>query len=196
VSLVDIIEKNNLDIATDKNTLHNYVKGFYEKYFEPYKDAEVNLVEIGVWMGGSVKLWSEYFSNARSIIGIELNQESIWDQYKEVENSTYYFGDAYSREICDRISDIDIFIDDGPHTLDSMIEAIKLYLPKVNPGGIFVIEDIQDFTWFDDLESTAATVIKELDTCSYVLEKIDLREMVNVYGETRYDDLMFVIKVK
>ena len=37
---------------------------------------------------------------------------------------------------------------------------------------------------------------KELDTCSYVLEKIDLREMVNVYGETRYDDLMFVIKVK
>ena len=44
MSLVDIIEKNNLDIATDKNTLHNYVKGFYEKYFEPYKDAEVNLV--------------------------------------------------------------------------------------------------------------------------------------------------------
>ena len=74
MSLVDIIEKNNLDIATDKNTLHNYVKGFYEKYFEPYKDAEVNLVEIGVWMGGSVKLWSEYFSNARSIIGIELNK--------------------------------------------------------------------------------------------------------------------------
>ena len=52
MSLVDIIEKNNLDIATDKNTLHNYVKGFYEKYFETYKDAEVNLVEIGVWMGG------------------------------------------------------------------------------------------------------------------------------------------------
>jgi hypothetical protein len=45
----------------------------------------------------------------------------------------------------------DIFIDDGPHTFDTMKFAIEHYLPLVKSGGVFVIEDIVDRSWTPEL---------------------------------------------
>ena len=39
--------------------------------------------------------------------------------------------------------DFDIIIDDGPHSLQSQKDALRLYLPKLKPNGILIIEDIQ-----------------------------------------------------
>jgi predicted O-methyltransferase YrrM len=58
------------------------------------------------------------------------------------DNVEYIIGDAYSEEICNKIGKIDILIDDGPHTLESHIKLLELYLPKMNTGGVIVIEDI------------------------------------------------------
>lgn len=193
MNLFEIIEKYNLNPTTDKNSVHCYVKGYYEMEFSKFKDKEINFLEIGIRSGGSMKLWSEYFTNAISIIGIDIDESCIVSEFKKIDNVDYYFGDAYSSEIVDKISNIDIFLDDGPHTLDSQLKAIECYLPKVNSGGLFLIEDVQEASWFDSLEEAVNNME---DGREYEIEKVDLRHMKNMFGDHRYDDLIFSVKVK
>ena len=193
MNLSEIIEKFDLNPTTDKNSVHCYVKGYYEEQFSKYKNKKINFLEIGIRSGGSMKLWSEYFTNAKSIIGIDVDESVIVNQFKDIEKVTYYFGDAYTEEIVNKVPTIDIFLDDGPHTLESQLDAIKYYLPKVKSGGLFLIEDVQEESWFDDLE-------EEVDKLNvknnYTIERVDLRHMKNMYGDHRYDDLIFSVKVK
>ena len=50
-----------LIFKTDKSSkYHNYTK-YYEKYFEKYLNENINLLEVGVANGCSLKLWEKYF---------------------------------------------------------------------------------------------------------------------------------------
>lgn len=140
--------KINRDYGTDKGDAHSYIDQYYEEKFKVYREKEIILVEIGVRSGASLKLWSEYFSKKSKIYGLDnlydknvhlvpINEE--WTSSKNVE---YIIGDAYTQEICDKLPNIDILIDDGPHTFDSHIKLLNLYIPKMNSGGVIVIEDI------------------------------------------------------
>jgi cephalosporin hydroxylase len=193
MNLFEIIEKFNLNPTTDKNSVHCYVKGYYEKEFFKFKNKKINFLEIGIRGGGSMKLWSEYFTKAKSIVGMDIDESSIANEFKKIEGVEYYFGDAYTQEMVDKIEPLDIFLDDGPHTLESQLDAIKYYLPKVKSGGLFLIEDVQDESWFDDLE---LQVNQLNDKDQYTIERVDLRHMKNMYGDHRYDDLIFSVKVK
>jgi len=193
MNLFEIIEKFNLNATTDKNSVHCYVKGYYEKEFFKFKNKKINFLEIGIRGGGSMKLWSEYFTKANAVVGIDIDESSITNEFKKIEGVEYYFGDAYTQEMVDKNAPLDIFLDDGPHTLESQLDAIKYYLPKVKSGGLFLIEDVQDESWFDDLELQ----VKQLnDKDQYTIERVDLRHMKNMYGDHRYDDLIFSVKVK
>jgi cephalosporin hydroxylase len=193
MNLVEIIDRFDLNPTTDKNSVHCYVKGYYEQQFFKYKNKKINFLEIGIRGGGSIKLWSEYFTNAKSIIGIDVDESVIVNQFKDIDRVTYYFGDAYTEKIVNKVPTLDIFLDDGPHTLESQLDAIKYYLPKVKSGGLFLIEDVQEESWFDNLEDE----VNKLDGKNqYIIERVDLRHMKNMYGDHRYDDLIFAVKVK
>lgn len=193
MNLVEIIEKFDLNPTTDKNSVHCYVKGYYEKEFYKYKDKKITFLEIGIRSGGSMKLWSEYFKKANSIIGIDVDESVIVNDFKSIDGVKYYFGDAYQPEMVNIIPDLDIFMDDGPHTLESQISAIENYLPKVKSGGLFLIEDVQEESWFASLEEKVFEMNKN---DKYSVEKVDLRHMKNMFGDHRYDDLIFAVKVK
>lgn len=193
MNLFEIIEKFNLNPTTDKNSVHCYVKGYYEKEFFKYKNKKINFLEIGIRSGGSMKLWSEYFENANSIIGIDVDESVIVPEFREISKVSYYFESAYSQEMVDKIPKLDIFLDDGPHTLESQLDAIRLYLPKVKVGGLFLIEDVQEESWFDHLEEEVNRLNKN---DHYAVERVDLRHMKNMFGDHRYDDLIFSVKVK
>jgi cephalosporin hydroxylase len=192
MNLFEIIERFNLNPTTDKNSVHCYVKGYYEKEFFNYKDKEINFLEIGIRGGGSMKLWSEYFENANLIIGVDVDESAIAGEFRSIDGVQYYFGDAYTQEIINSVPDLDIFLDDGPHTLESQLSAIENYLPKVKSGGLFIIEDVQEESWFDDLENK---VLEMNEDKKYTIERVDLRHMKNMFGDHRYDDLIFAVKV-
>ena len=75
-----------------------------------------------------------------------------------------------------------MLLDDGPHTLDSMIKFIELYSDLIADDGILVIEDVQDINWFDELIKSTPDELKQY------INTYDLRDIKN-----KYDDLVFVI---
>ncbi len=165
---------------TDKNTVHSYLP-IYQKLFG-HKDVK-NILEIGVQRGGSIKLWSDYFPNAH-VFGIDLTDELICSDIKNKENIFLLFEDAYSKNIIEKLKNtkFDVIIDDGNHMLNSMKKAVELYLPILKDDGIFIIEDLRDVNWFQELEN-----ITPLEDRKHI-KKFDLRKNKN-----RWDDILFVI---
>ena len=76
-------------------------------------------------------------------------------------------------------------IDDGPHTLESMLTFIKLYSNVLANDGILVIEDIQSIDWIPILANQVPDNLKKF------IQVYDLRSI-----KDRYDDLMFVINTE
>ena len=188
--LKEIIQEYNLDIetnpryGTDKGYPKSYVDEFYEDKFSSLIDSEITLVEIGVRSGASLKLWSEYFSKA-NIIGIDnlsdFNdyQVPINENWTSSEKVTFIDADGYLQETVDKINDkINILIDDGPHTLESHIKLLELYIPKMNKDGMIIIEDIS----YDPNQ-----------LYSYVPENLQDKSYVCDYGG--YDNRLIIIQL-
>lgn len=200
MKLVEILNKFNLDSdflnqgytegGTDKNSYHSYIENFYEKEFEPYKESKIDLLEIGIETGGSLKLWKEYFLNSKSVVGVDISDEKIDQRYKNIDGVIMHFGDAYDGKFSKKLKQFDIIIDDGPHTLESQLKSIELYLPKLKDDGLFIIEDIQNVDYFDILIDKSKEVCESIDNqVEYCVECIDLRDK-----KGRWDDLVFLIR--
>lgn len=173
-SLFDLIT----NLETDKNSAHSYLE-VYEKLFT--NDPQ-NILEIGIWTGGSLILWHEYFKNTK-IYGIDTR--TLPDHLKKYERMTTYKNNAYDHNFIKRtFSDtkFDILIDDGPHSLDSMKFTVEHYSKLLSDKGILVVEDIQDIKWGPLL---LEKVPIELKNKSYILDRR------NVKG--RWDDILLII---
>ena len=141
---------------TDKGSAHTYT-GMYEGILSQYKNKDCTLLEIGVQSGGSALLWSRYLPNAKfSFADIDQVNPLVLDMIGD--KCIFHLGDAYSDYGSNAIKSarpdgFDIIIDDGPHTLQSMIECIRRYLPIVKKEGYLIIEDVQDISWCDILKN-------------------------------------------
>lgn len=173
MSLVDLIDNGN----TDKNTVHSYLET-YEKLFKPKKESATHILEIGIDRGGSIRLWADYFINA-NIYGLDCN-------FYKFEHPRIHtvIGDAY-HHIDDAIKHkYDVMIDDGPHTFESMISFINMYLPLLKEDGILIIEDVQSIDWTDYFKNVVPFEFKEF------IEVYDLRK-----NRGRYDDILFIVNL-
>jgi len=176
---------NQLSPKSDKGTEHDYINGYYDAEFTPRKNEYIRIMEIGVLNGESINLWNKYFEDAMEIVGVDIN---ITNQAISTIQPKGYFpilkiGDAYSDEFAKvQLSDFyDYIIDDGPHTLQSQIQFIELYYPKIKKGGKLIIEDIQSKS---DLES----IEQRLKELKYKYKVFDLTA-----NKGRYDDILIEI---
>jgi hypothetical protein len=158
---------------TDKNTRHSYLET-YEKIFNKKKATATHVLEIGIGGGypgdggggGSIKLWYDYFTNA-TIYGLDkMPTEVVWSALKDnnriiLYSSTDAYDDAFFyKTFIGKNVEFDILIDDGPHTLESMIKFIKLYSQILKKDGIMAIEDIQSWDWIETLKNNVPDNLK------------------------------------
>jgi len=171
---------------TDKNTCHSYLP-LYQTLLESKKDTARNILEVGICNGGSIKLWHDFFVNA-SIHAIDI--QSLGDLWNELKNKDriklYTERSAYTEKTTDLFKNIkfDFLLDDGPHTLDSQKDFIRLYSPLLAEGGLLIIEDVQSLDWLDVLESVTPDHLKPY------IKTYDLRK-----NKGRWDDIVFTINL-
>ena len=46
----------------------------YEKWFSPYRGKDIVFVEVGVYQGGSMQMWKNYFGKDANIIGVDVDE--------------------------------------------------------------------------------------------------------------------------
>ena len=177
---------------TDKNTTHSYLP-LYEEILSPIKDTAKNVLEVGIWYGGSLKLWYDYFTNSK-IYGIDLidyKKDKIKIKFEDIKNSNRveimdstnaYDKQMFKKNFLDKNIKFDFMIDDGPHDLKSMKSFIKLYSQIMTENGILIIEDISNLDWIKELTNVTPDNLKKY------IKSYDLRKNKN-----RHDDIVFVI---
>jgi hypothetical protein len=141
---IDYIDRKTFDSSyntyTDKETSHNYISLFYEEKFKNFRDKKLKFLEIRTCGGSSSLLWKKAFSKSK-IHTVDFTDYCI-DEYRD-NDIIYHVKDAYDESFIKTLGNFDIMIDDGSHTLDSQLVFIDKYYPKLNKGGIMIIEDIE-----------------------------------------------------
>jgi hypothetical protein len=138
--------------AHDDRLLHklNHYIEIYDRYFSPFRGKEIVFVEIGVAHGGSLQMWREYFGEKAKLIGIDINPEC--KKFEET-NTEIIIGSQedpkFLETLKNNLPDIDIFIDDGGHTMTQQILTFKYLYDKVRLGGYYLCEDLHTSYWYE-----------------------------------------------
>jgi len=121
---------------------HHYFE-IYHRHLERFRSRSPVLLEIGVFQGGSLKMWREYFGEGVKIVGVDI--EPRCKQFED-DATTIMIGDqadpAFLAEIRSRFPRIDIIIDDGGHTMRQQITTLGELFPHLQPRGIYICEDV------------------------------------------------------
>lgn len=142
---MNLIETYNLTKnSSDKEAYHKYITNFYNEKFSKLKNENINILEIGVLYGDSLKLWDDFFTNAK-IYGADI-QNITRHSYSEKVN--LIFENAYCEQFLEKMKAsnlyFDIIIEDGPHTLDTQSFFLSRFgeILKKRQGSILILEDV------------------------------------------------------
>jgi hypothetical protein len=133
------------DFATDKFDRHNYTR-YYDIVLAPYFKRDINLLEVGVKKGGSLKMWRELFSPASRIFGIDIDPgipSFPFDaNIKTITLSST--ADVYDDSVRNAFRGVqfDVIVDDGLHTRAGQYATFRNLHPFLKPDGVFVVEDV------------------------------------------------------
>lgn len=123
-------------------------KGPRHRYWEVYDllvagRSVVNLLEIGVFAGESLRVWQAAFP-AATVHGVDT-------MAAHVPGAVVRQADAYTLDTYDGWPAFDLIVDDGSHELADM-RWVATHCPSMlAPGGTLVIEDIRRYEWVAEL---------------------------------------------
>ena len=141
----------------DRMYHHLYARR-YAKYLKPFVDKgkPITLVEVGILKGSGLAMWCELFPDSR-IIGLDIDLSHTQNNmdylkskgaFKENEPELYEFDQFKdNRELLSNIlkgDKIDVIIDDGFHSVESILKTIKSVLPHLSKKFVYFIEDNEE----------------------------------------------------
>jgi hypothetical protein len=120
----------------------------YDRHFSKYRGTDVHIVEFGVFQGGSLQMWKEYFGPKARIYGVDINPNCKQLEEAQVQ---IYIGDqadkVFLKSLADSIPRIDILLDDGGHTMEQQINTFEALFPRIESDGVYLCEDIHTSYW-------------------------------------------------
>jgi hypothetical protein len=115
----------------------------YERHLGRFVGCSPVVVEIGVFSGGSVLMWHEFFGPGARLHGVDI--EPACRAY-ETPVTRIHIGDqsspAFWEEFKRAVPRIDVVLDDGGHEAHQQIPTLEALLPHLRPGGVYLCEDI------------------------------------------------------
>lgn len=156
----------------DKGSTHSYIPE-YETLLAPYREVG-SFMEIGLALGKSVAMWDEYFGEQADLVGADIHLSfdttpfPRWE-FVELDATTPPFLKALGERT------FDVIIDDGSHMTADQVATRDLLLPRMNPGGLYIIEDILN------LEATRSQ-----------FPGAEVRDLRGVKG--RFDDVLLIYR--
>jgi hypothetical protein len=143
----DLLKLSRRFYGADGNRKPDHYFEVYERYFAPFRHAPIDILEIGVADGISLRIWREYFS-AANIIGIDTRgaPQGI-AALIESQRVKHVVGDQScptDLEKClslSRSGKFDVVIDDASHIGALSKASFEFLFPRLVSGGLYFIED-------------------------------------------------------
>jgi len=181
---MNTLEKLGLKYKTDKGTKHNYLPVYFSLFSKPKEVKKV--LEIGTAEGASIKMWHDFFPNAK-IYGADIDEKRVEIlNYLALTKSRIQgiqCDQSKAEDLLDLINlthkDLDLVVDDGSHDRDHQIFTCQTLIPLLQKGCIYVIEDVEDGNIYAKLGIT--------------LKNITDMKMLKL--SKRYDDRLIIIKI-
>jgi len=176
----------------DKSSKHSY-ELCYEKHFLPVKNEPINILEIGIFKGESMKVWLEYFPNA-TVYGIDIFQRIKENELPILKNPRvkYLKLDSVSKQakqiITENWGDIkfDFIIDDGLHTPVANRLTFLNFINFLKNDGVFFIEDVypidkmeKPHPWFKQSGRIEQYTLKQYQKFIETLQSFDVTHIDN-----------------
>lgn len=138
---------------------HHGYGGIYAEYLKPFvarRSEKLTVVEAGILRGSGLALWSELFPNA-DVIGLDIDLSHTSDNLPFLKSrggfknggpelhkfDQFLDGEARMREILGTRK-IDVFIDDGFHSVETILNSFRAALPFLSPRFVYFVEDNDD----------------------------------------------------
>jgi len=115
----------------------------YHRHFQKFVGCEVHVLEVGIYGGGSLSMWRQYFGENCHIYGVDIQPTCV---AHSDEKTRVFIGDQADRAFWDKIRKavpiVDILIDDGGHLPEQQRITLEEMLPHISSGGVYLCEDI------------------------------------------------------
>lgn len=126
---------------SDKGPRHHNYGGIYEFILGPHRSRPIKLLEIG-YTGASILSWLEYLPQA-TIIGLNIDTRFNPDSDRVHVEIGSQADITILERLIKRYGPFDFVIDDGEHSTDHQQPSFKTLFPAINPGGAYIIEDLE-----------------------------------------------------
>jgi hypothetical protein len=115
----------------------------YHRHLARFVGEDIHFAEVGVFSGGSLRMWRSYFGEGAHIHGIDLDAST--SAYR-AEKVSIHIGDQEDRGFWDAfrrdVPALDVIVDDGGHTPGQQRVTLEEMLPHLRSGGVYICEDI------------------------------------------------------
>jgi hypothetical protein len=130
--------------VTDKSW-HGYGRP-YGRHLRRFRWRRITFFEIGLYDGGSLRLWRDAFPRAR-ITGLDTSPPDV----RLGRRVTVCRGDQASSADLERALDglpaPTVVVDDGSHRGKDIWASFRHLFPRLKRGGVYVIEDLSTSYW-------------------------------------------------
>lgn len=122
----------------------------YHRHFSRFRGQSPVVLEIGVYDGGSLDMWRDYFGPGCRLYGVDVEERC---RALAGPDTTMLIGDQADRDFLARVRNelprIDILIDDGGHRMNQQITTFEELFPHVADDGVYLCEDLHTSYWQD-----------------------------------------------
>ena len=120
----------------------------YHRHFSRFRGRSPVVLEIGIFDGGSLDMWRDYFGPGCRIYGVDVDERC---RAFAGPDTSIIIGDQGDRDFLKRlrqeIGQVDILIDDGGHHMHQQIATFEELYSMVADDGIYLCEDMHTSYW-------------------------------------------------
>ncbi|MDR2093156.1 MAG: hypothetical protein LBP58_07580 [Azoarcus sp.] len=136
------VYRDHHGLASNKWSHYPFI---YDQILARHLDAgrALVLLEIGVQNGGSLEIWKKYLPPGTELHGVDIDPRCL--ELEFIDGIHFHHGSAADVDFINRVfadTTFDIIIDDGSHQCADVITAFINLFKKLNPGGIYITEDL------------------------------------------------------
>jgi hypothetical protein len=120
----------------------------YERHLSRYRNRPARILEIGVFKGGSLQMWRNYFGKDAVIYGIDI--DPVCARYDgnagRVRIGSQDDAD-FLKSVVSEMGGIDVVIDDGSHIGRHQRASFEILFPLLDDNGTYICEDTHTAYW-------------------------------------------------